>query len=659
MRRLRRAAHGPRGARALLAAAAVALASLASCGAPKAPREGTTVAILLVDARGARLPFDPEAMRARRARDALDGVTRAHSGGPIELSVDLALLPSDREGREGYLADTMESLARALDELGRASPTSYAAAAGRLRRVSFRFDPLARRPRASLSDDGETLEARSDRPGQALLQSADYTHLLRDRAREVAWARYASREPADVPPLERGAYLDTLLRGRPTGGRDDDPDGAAGAERVLRLLRLHELARADHDDALARAARHALVSSGGDLFRDLAHQRPEVFDRAAATSPLRRAEREYARFLVAALHDLDEEEALAAVRAGFARASRGDAPAARYVLPSFDRLQVALAVLADWRTRRADPTPAQHFVVCPEERVRSGDRVAVSQSSYCSDELYRLARAEPEALDGLARDALRADDVAFTRLLFSRVARGGAGLGRALHAAQGLFGTRLFPVAIDAMASSLDGLGDDALVSDARDLARDLPAARGDIAYLVARALTLRASAPVFTRFGELFGAPLELGDFSRFMAYGEAAVQSTRATLPAFAKGARGAPRARVFLTKLDAYLDRAGERRAERGPDTTLAELREGLCAEGDDAGRAEIGKAIAARRQAHPGEGLTEVFAEPCPRLPAPSAPRAPHAPPRARPRDGGPASDTPRAPRAPRTHQGALR
>ena len=655
MRTLTRAARGPRGARALVAAAALAIGSLAGCGTPKAPAEGARVAIVLVDARGARLPFDPEAMRARRAREALDSVTRERSGRPIELQVDLALLPSDREGREGYVADAMESLARALDELGRTSPASYAAAAGRLRRVAFRFDPLARRTRVTLSDDGEALEARSDRPGQALLQSADYTHLLRDRARELAWGRYAKRAPDDVPRAERGAYLEATLRGRP-GGREDDPEGAEGAERVLRLLRLHELTRADGDDDLARAVRRALLTWGGDIFRDVAHQRPEVLDRAATGSPLRRAEREYARFLLAALRDLDEEEALAAVRAGFARASRGDAPAARYVLPSLDRLQVALTVLADWRARRAEPTPAVHFVVCPEERVRSGGRVAVSHSSYCGDELYRLARAEPATLDALARDALRADDAVFTRLLFARVARGGAGLASALGAAKRLFGTRLFPVAIDAMAATLDGLGDDALVSDARDLARDLPAARGDVAYLVARALTLRASAPVFARFGELFGAPLELGDFARFMAYGEGAVQSTRAALPAFAKGARGAPRARVFLAQLGPYLDRAGERRAERGPDTTLAELREGLCEDGDDAGRAEIGKAIAARRQAHPGEGLTDAFTAPCPR---PPSARDARARPRDRPRDGGPETDTPRAPRAPRAHPGALR
>ncbi|MBK6463739.1 MAG: hypothetical protein IPF92_22445 [Myxococcales bacterium] len=594
---------------------------------------GARVTILFIDARGARVPFDPEAVRARRALETLEAVTLSRAGGPVEIQVDLALLPGDREGREGCLADAMDSLARALDEVGRTSPATYAAAAGRLRRITFRLDPQARRNRAKISDDGEAVEARSSRPDQALLQSVDYTHLLRERAEALARARYAKREPAEVPRAERPAYLDTLLR-VPPGGGPDDPDGTAGAERVFRLLGLHEVARADGDDALTRDARHALVSAGGDLFRDLAHRRPEVLDGASATSPLRRAERAYSAFLVAGLHDLDEGEALAAVRAGFARVPRADAraPSAQYVLPSFDRLQVALTLLADWRTRRVDPPPALHFVVCPEARVRYGDRVTVSQSSYCGGELYRLARAEPVALDALARDALRADDVAFTRLLFSRVARGGGRLSAPLHTAKALFGTRLFPVAIDALASALDGEGDDGLVSDARVLARDLPAARGDVAYLVARALTLRVSTPVFARFGELFGAPLELGDFGRFMAYGESAVQSAVATVPAFASGARGAPRARVFLTKLDAYLDRAAERRAERGPDTTLSDLREGLCADGDDAARAEIGKAIAKRRKAHPDEGLTDAFERPCPRPATPRALRRPRPSPR---------------------------
>lgn len=619
---------------------------VAGCGGAKAPDGGAHVVLLLVDERGERLPFDPEAIRAQRAREALDSVTRAHAGGKtpvaLELQVDVALLPPDREGREGYLADTMESLARALDELGRGSPAAYAAAASRLRRVAFRFDPLARRMRITLSDDGETLEARSDRPGQALLQSADYTYLLRDRARDVAWARYAKRDPEAVPRAERDAYLDALLHGRPTGARDRDDDGAAGAERVLRLLRLHELAGAEHDEPLVGRVRHALVSSGGDLFREIAHQRPEVFDRAAPTSPLRRAERGYARFLVGALRDLDDSDALAAVRAGFARASRADAPVTRYVLPSFDRVEVALALLGAWRAgRTAAEAPALHFVVCPEERVRSGNRVVVSHSSYCSDELYRMARTDPGALEALTRYAVRTGDAAFTRLLFARLPREGE-RSEALGATKSLFGTRLFPVAIDALAGAVEGTGDAELVASARDLVRELPAARGDVAYLLARALTLRASTPVFTRFEELFAAPLELTDFERFMAYGEPAVQSFAAVLPAFAKRARGVPRARVFLVKLDAYLDRADERRAERGPDTTLSELRDGLCADDDDAARAEIGKAIAARRRTHPGEGLTELFAEPCPRrsLQRPAAKR-----PTIDRRDGGPETDLP--------------
>lgn len=633
-------------------------AFLGCAGAKSA--EKSTVVVMLVDAKGKKLPFDPDAMRAKRAREALDKVAPRE----VALSIDLALLPDDTEVREAYVADALESIARALDTLGKTDRTSYDAARP-LREVSFKFDPLAHRPRAKISDDGSTLEAATSRAGQPPLVMEDYVYLLRERGRDLRSARYAEKSPRDVPKAERAAYFDALVDSR-TSPRDERGRIAWQADRVLTLLELHELLTNDRDP-LAQKVEHELVTSQVEVFRDVAYHHPAIFDEAPADSSIKRGERAYSAFLQRAIPHLAEEDQLAAVKSAFMRASNHDVRPLRYALPSLDRVAVATGLIGEWKRKGggfANATPALHAVACPEELVRSGNRWASSRSGFCEEELYHLARVEPDVQKALVAYAKREDDGAFTRLLFSRLVRDRtqASLGRAFDSSRSLYGTRLFAVSIDAMAGALDGSGNEVLVDEARNFVRALPEARGDVAYLVARALTYRRSDETFKRFGDLFGAPLGVGDYERFMAYGYHAVAVTPEVIPAFADSAKGLPRIRVFLTKLDAYLDSEGDPYSRIGPDHTFSDLRDKLCEADDHVAVAEVARAFADRRKRKPGETLTEIFAEGCPKKDpsdgrgnANKHPKPP--PPKARPKDGGPGSDvadpfsSPRAPRAP--------
>ena len=173
--------------------------TVAGCG-PRAPAVVPgTVIVVLVDTRGRRLPFDPDALRAKRAREAVDRVA-LH---PIALAIDLALLPEDTEAREAYVADALEALARGLDAEKTRDAQDFAAGTSALSEVAFRFDPLARRAMAKLSDDGKTLVCGTSRAGSLPLTSEDFSYLFRKRAEDRRRAHYATKRPKDVPPGEQ------------------------------------------------------------------------------------------------------------------------------------------------------------------------------------------------------------------------------------------------------------------------------------------------------------------------------------------------------------------------------------------------------------------------------------------------------------------------
>jgi len=619
-----------------------------ACGPREPAKAPTNVVVVLVDTRGRKLPFDPEAMRAKRAREAVDKVALR----PIALSIDMALLPEDTEAREAYVADVLEALARGLDAERTRDREGFAAATGALAEVSLRYEPLNREPTVKLSEDGRAIVCATSRVGAPPIASAAFVWVIRERDAEKRRARYASRRAEDVPANEREAYLRALLDhdGIP---REARARAAYLADRTLSLLDLLALAEKDRSP-LAGKIRHEVVASGGDVLQEIAFHHHEALASAPRDASIRRAEARYAAFLRADFAKLGEEDALAAARMAFARANMNGAPT-RYVLPSFDRQGFAIDTLTAWKKRGQGPdatTPVMHAVVCPEEKVRSGNRIATSRSGYCTEELYLLAREDATVRRALVAYTKREEDVGFARLLFGRLARDRAHLATTFEAVRETWGSKLFPAAIEALAEATLGSGDAAFVSEARSFVRALPDARGDVAYLVARALTYRASEDVFTHFGDQFEGPLTLRDYERFMAYGDHAVESTPAVIPAFAEGARGAPRIRVLLTRLDGFLDRAEERRAE-GRDSTFPDLRDRLCAEDDHAGVAEMARALAERRKKHPGEVLTEIFAEGCPKKdPSAARPLAKAA------AKGGPkgAAGPPRppGPRAPRPH-----
>lgn len=600
-----------------LALGLVAVLGASACGRPE-PRGPATVVVVLVDAKGKRLPFDPEALRARRAREAVDAVAKKS----VALSIEMALLPEETEAREAYVADALEALARGLDAEKRRDIEAFELGTGNLTEVAFRFDPVARNVSAKLSDDGTKLVVGTSRPGSPPVTSEDYAYLFRKRADERRRARYASKRADEVPPNEREAYFLSLADSS-DAPREERARLAFFADRTLSMLDLYALTERDRSPLSAKV-RHALVSSGGDVLRDAAFHHAAIFASAPADSSLRRAEAAYSAFLRREEPKMTEEDALGTARMAFLRASRGDEPT-RYALPSFDRLGYAIDVLSAYRragqTRDA-ATPKVHAVVCPEERVRQGNRIATSRSGHCGEELYAMAREDEAARKALVAYAKREDDVAFAKLLFARIAHGPRREGRVFAALGDVLDARMFPVALTAVADALEGSGDAAFVSEARTFVRAHPERRGDVAYLVARALTHREAEDVFTRFDELFGEKLTLQDYERFLSYGDEAVASTPEIFPALAESTRGLPRMRAFTGKLGGYLDRAGDRHII-GPDATYADLKTRLCDDDDAAGIAEVARAFAERRRSHPGEVLTDIFSDPCPKR-APSDP-----------------------------------
>lgn len=625
----------------------VAVLGLSGCGRPE-PRGPATVVVVLVDAKGKRLPFDPEALRARRAREAVDAVAKKS----VALSIEMALLPEETEAREAYVADALEALARGLDAEKRRDPEAFELGSGNLAEVAFRFDPVARNVSAKLSDDGTKLVVGTSRQGTPPVTSEDYAYLFRKRADERRRARYASKRADEVPPNEREAYF-LSLGDSSDAPREERARLAFFADRTLSMLDLYTLTERDRSPLSAKV-RHALVSSGGDVLRDAAFHHAEIFASAPADSSLRRAEAAYSAFLRREEPKMTEEDALGTARMAFLRASRGDEPT-RYALPSFDRLGYAVDVLSAYRkagqTRDA-ASPKVHAVVCPEERVRQGNRVATSRSGHCGEELYAMAREDEAARRALVAYAKREDDVTFAKLLFGRLSRGPRREGRVFAALGDVVDARMFPVALTAVAEALEGSGDAAFVSEARAFVRAHPERRGDVAYLVARALTHREAEDVFTRFDELFGEKLTLQEYERFLSYGDEAVASTPEIFPALAESTRGLPRMRAFTGKLGGYLDRAGERNIV-GPDATYADLKTRLCDDDDAAGIAEVSRALTERRRSHPGEPLTDIFSDPCPKR-APSDPIKPRKPKPATSPPTPTGKATPTKPRAPRQH-----
>lgn len=614
----------------------------AACGPKEPPKAPSTVIVVLVDTRGRKLPFDPEAMRAKRAREAVDKVAQ----GPIALSIDLALLPEDTESREAYVADVLESLARGLDAEKTRDKEGFVLATAALAEVALVYEPLAHDVKLKLSEDGRKIVCSTSRTGAPPIASGDFAYLVRGREQEKRRARYAARRAEDVPPAEREAYLTALVDhdGIP---RDDRARLSYLADRTLSLLDLLALVAKDNPP-LATKVRHELVVNGGDVLQEVAIHHPELFASAPRDASLRRAEARYSVFLRSDFAKLGDDDALAGARMAFTRASMNGA-ATRYVLPSFDRSAFAIETLSAWKRRGQGfdtASPVVHTVVCPEERVRSGNRIATSRSGYCGEELYVLAREDVTVRRALVAYAKREDDLAFARILFGRLTRDREHIGNTFDAVRETWGTKLFPVAIDAIADATLGTGDATFVSEARSFVRALPQARGDAAYMVARALTYRGAEDVFARFADQFEGALTLQDYERFMSYGDKAVEATPEVLPAFAETSRGVPRMRVFLTRLDAFLDHADERRAQ-GHDTTFTDLRDKLCAEDDDAGVAEVARALVERRKKHPGELLTEIFQDGCPKK-EPSAARHPGAKKPPTPRKPG---DRPIAPIAP--------
>lgn len=623
----------------------VAVLGVSGCGRPE-PRGPATVVVVLVDAKGKRLPFDPEALRARRAREAVDAVAKKS----VALSIEMALLPEETEAREAYVADALEALARGLDAEKRRDPEAFELGSGNLAEVAFRFDPVARNVSAKLSDDGTKLVVGTSRQGTPPVTSEDYAYLFRKRADERRRARYASKRADEVPPNEREAYF-LSLGDSSDAPREERARLAFFADRTLSMLDLYTLTERDRSPLSAKV-RHALVSSGGDVLRDAAFHHAEIFASAPADSSLRRAEAAYSAFLRREEPKMTEEDALGTARMAFLRASRGDEPT-RYALPSFDRLGYAVDVLSAYRkagqTRDA-ASPKVHAVVCPEERVRQGNRVATSRSGHCGEELYAMAREDEAARRALVAYAKREDDVTFAKLLFGRLSRGPRREGRVFAALGDVVDARMFPVALTAVAEALEGSGDAAFVSEARAFVRAHPERRGDVAYLVARALTHREAEDVFTRFDELFGEKLTLQEYERFLSYGDEAVASTPEIFPALAESTRGLPRMRAFTSKLSGYLDRAGERNIV-GPDATYADLKTRLCDDDDTAGIAEVSRALTERRRSHPGEPLTDIFSDPCPKR-APSDPIKPRKPKPATSPPTPTGKATPTKPRAPR-------
>lgn len=624
--------------------------SLAACGAAAQPQAVTVqnhVSVVILPSPD-ELPFDPADARLGEAGAQLDAL----AGHPVVFEFDVALLPDWRVGFQEMLSDSIESVARDLDQLKREKPLVFARGAAKLGRVISRYDAAAGQRSSAKLDAATgvlTIIGPARRWGVARGETAE---AMEDEYDRWQTARWGTARALDIPPAERRGYFEFLTNRRdrahdPREPREPDADAVVAAVALSSLV-------GSSDPRLAADVRAWLMNAVQDFASAYNHDG----DRIAALpawSRWRRAEASWVAWANARLPTMTDEEKLALVESVFVRArgTDGVVRAAAFAFPGLDRFALGLSVADAWiragHPRGSGQPPAQldlfAAVVCPRSVSPDGTAFFEGRCDYVwyRDALDDAAttRRLTDAL--LARKDFELVDAAFTAVEFMP-ADGDKlaslfSLARALDADDAEW-RRAFHVIADNLAEAGDG---PRWVDEARRQWGH-PARHGALLYALAQVDRYGDSDKVgWGRFAGTFGAPVAARDFAAYLDEGARAMSLAHVVWPALSPGWS---RAAVLVAHLDAYLaDPAARRYDSQDPGRALGAISQRLCAEGALADMAQLRGYFQQRIATHPGEDYASMFAD--------SKDCAKHAPrPPATPRISAPPAHGPLAPAPPR-------
>ena len=301
--------------RAFAGALALSLAACAGMGEPQAVVVQNHVSVVILPSPD-ELPFDATNARLEEASAQL----AALAGHPIAFEFDVALLPDWRVGFQDMLIESIESVARDLDQLKRDKPLVFARGVPRLDRVVSHYDAAVDRTDAKL----DPAAARSRSPGR---RGDGASHAARwPRRSQDEYSRWepvagAPARAQDVPPAERRGYFEFLT------GRND-----ARARRPARAARARRRRRGGRRRALVahrRVRPEALGRRPGVAARRRAGlRRARTSTTKSASSRCRRGRggggrrRRGSRGRTPRLATMTDEEKLALVESVFVRDAR-------------------------------------------------------------------------------------------------------------------------------------------------------------------------------------------------------------------------------------------------------------------------------------------------------------------------------------------------
>lgn len=379
------------------------------------------------------LPFDPRSVRLRRAIEALAEV----AGHPIALHIDAAVVPSSRPWLEDEIIEAFESIARDLRDLREQDPVVFARAAPAIERVERRYSAAAcdLSARVELNDHRVVVEGPARSHG--LLARGVVARAVRREYDDNLQGTLGDVAPESVPPRDRRAYFESLVRTRPGygwlfKGKSPPREGVSEEERLANdphselVLRVIAFARlvGESDPELARDVRAWLL----ERLRDVENESNVA--RAAALpegSLRRRADAAYGAWLQASLPALDDEQKIWVARNVFpgraaCRSFDTTCRETRVVYPGFDAFAFGLSLVDEWiRGGRPLEGRGPRFdlvdsVVCPHAVDARGTR---TRGRSCTSMFYREAVAYER--ERLAQAITRRGDDAWTTQVFANI----------------------------------------------------------------------------------------------------------------------------------------------------------------------------------------------------------------------------------------------
>jgi hypothetical protein len=612
-----------------LAVAAMLLA--AGCGSGRAAGRGAAYAAgasthgvyVAIVPPARELPFDPSNARLLQASRELADI----AGHPVTLEIDAALVPQGRSSLEHELVRSIEHAARDLAAFKKERPRAFATIAASLDAIACRYRATVREPQARFDPGERRVIVTQTAPGSSLVPPGLLRAALEDAFEAELARRYAAKMPDEVPPAERAAYFEHLTQTRPGYGnlserrarkaRGELPELDAlatdpHAETILRVARLGEILGAS-TDALAAAVREWLVGEAA-YFAHAYDTRAEVIARLAPSSPWRRAEAAWVRWLNAHLASLSDAGRVAIARAAFP--SRGrcrepdpcpDQPAS---MPGFDRIAFGLAVVDEWRAGghrtegEGERFELHDGIVCPHTTREDGRR---TRNRGCNAAFYRIAMATQATRARLVSELARRGDPRVVDEVFANAelvpSDRVVAVWRGLEPHPSLWQAAA-RVVVEHLLEEREHA--DAIVAEANRLWRDAPQRRGTALLILAhgtRGMDRSYSDPRWADFPKRYGEPVSQKALSSFLDHGARAMQLVPSIWPALGKDYS---RAEPIVARLDAFVADSGVRRGSGGePTATLRAIAGRMCDENAAGELARLHTWLEQRVRSHPGE------------------------------------------------------